>query len=40
MLALAGDVYTTHGVFRRGDRADSPVLAGFAMPVDSVFDAQ
>jgi Uma2 family endonuclease len=40
VLALAGDVYTTHGVFRRGDRADSPVLAGFAMPVDSVFDAQ
>ena len=37
---LAGDAYATHGVFQRGDRADSPLLPGFTVPVDSVFDAQ
>jgi Uma2 family endonuclease len=40
VLKLAGDAYATHGVFRRGDRADSPLLPGFAVLVDSVFDAQ
>jgi Uma2 family endonuclease len=40
VLTLAGGAYTTHGVFRRGDRADSPLLSGFAVLVDSVFDAQ
>lgn len=40
VLKLAGDAYATHGVFQRGDRADSPLLAGFAVLVDSVFDAQ
>lgn len=40
VLTLAGDAYATHGVFRRGEQADSPLLAGFAVLVDSVFDAQ
>jgi Uma2 family endonuclease len=40
VLALAGDAYTNHGVFRRGETATSALLVGFAAPVDSVFDAQ
>ena len=40
VLTLAGDAYAIHGVFRRGDWADSPLLAGFEVFVDSVFDAQ
>jgi Uma2 family endonuclease len=40
VLVLAGDAYATHGVFQRGDWADSPLLPGFTVPVDSVFDAQ
>jgi Uma2 family endonuclease len=40
VLTLAGEAYATHGVFRRGDRADSPLLPGFAVLVDSVFDTQ
>ncbi len=39
VLALAGDAYAEHGVFRRGQRADSPVLAGFSVGVGDVFDA-
>ena len=40
VLVIAGDAYTTHGVFQRGDQADSPLLPGFVVLVDSVFDAQ
>ena len=40
VLVLAGGAYAPHGVFRRGDQADSPLLAGFAVLVNSVFDAQ
>ena len=40
VLVLAGDAYAAHGVFRRGDRADSSLLPGFAVLVDSVFDAR
>jgi Uma2 family endonuclease len=40
VLALAGDAYTNHGVFRRGETATTALLVGFAAPVDSVFDAQ
>jgi Uma2 family endonuclease len=40
VLTLVGDAYATHGMFRRGDRANSPLLSGFAVLVDSVFDAQ
>jgi len=37
---LAGEAYTRHGVFQRGASADSPLLPGFVVLVDSVFDAQ
>jgi Uma2 family endonuclease len=40
VLVLAGESYATHGVFRRGGSADSRLLPGFAVLVDSVFDAQ
>ena len=39
VLVLAGGAYAEHGVFRRGQRADSPVLAGFSVGVGDVFDA-
>ena len=39
VLILAGDAYTEHGVFRRGQRADSVCLNGFAVSVAEVFDA-
>jgi Uma2 family endonuclease len=38
VLTLAGDTYVTHGVFQRGASADSPLLPGFAVLVDSVFE--
>jgi Uma2 family endonuclease len=40
VLTLAGDAYVTHGVFRRGERAASQLLAGFSVSVDEVFGAQ
>ncbi len=40
VLTLQGDVYITHGVFRRGDCATSRLLTGFSAPVDTVFDSQ
>ena len=39
VLTLAGDAYTEHGVFRRGQQADSVSLHGFAVSVTEVFDA-
>ena len=39
VLILAGDAYAEHGVFRRGQRADSVYLNGFALSVAEVFDA-
>lgn len=39
VLTLAGDVYREHGLFRRGMRATSVVLADVAVPVDDAFDA-
>lgn len=39
VLRLAGDSYVEHGVFRRGDRATSALLEGFAVDVSAVFDA-
>ncbi len=39
VLTLAGAEYAEHGVFRRGDRADSACLNGFAPSVADVFDA-
>lgn len=40
VLTLDGDVYTTHGVFRRGETATSRLLDGFAVSVDMVLDAR
>lgn len=39
VLALEGDSYVEHGVFRRGDTATSPLLEGFTADVSAVFDA-
>jgi len=39
VLVLDGDAYAEHGVFRRGERATSKLLAGFSVSVDEVFDA-
>ena len=39
VLALDGRAYRRHGVFRRGERATSELLAGFSVSVDEVFDA-
>ena len=40
VLTLAGAAYATHGVFGRGATATSPLLDGFAVSVDGVFDAR
>lgn len=39
VLRLEGDAYVEHGLFRRGRRATSALLEGFAVEVDEVFDA-
>ena len=39
VLALAGDAYTEHGAFARGDHAPSATLEGFGVEVTEVFDA-
>ncbi|ETW93492.1 MAG: hypothetical protein ETSY1_38985 [Candidatus Entotheonella factor] len=39
VLALAGEAYVEHGVFRRGDEAGSLLLEGLTLRVDEVFDA-
>ncbi len=40
VLRLDGDRYVKHGVFGRGAQATSALLAGFAVAVDDVFDAE
>lgn len=40
VLALAERAYVEHGLFRRGEQATSKLLAGFAVPVDAVLDAE
>lgn len=40
VLTLAGNAYTEHGLFRRGATATSALLAGCAITVDAVFDAE
>lgn len=40
VLELNGDHYTEHGIFKRGDFADSVLLQGFSVSVDEVFDAK
>jgi Uma2 family endonuclease len=39
VLRLAGDAYEEVGQFRRGDKAVSALLGGFAIDVAAVFDA-
>ena len=39
VLTLAGEAYREHGVFRRGQQADSLCLSGFVLGVAAVFDA-
>lgn len=40
VLVLQDGVYVEHGVFARGDRATSKLLAGFHLSVDEVLDAR
>lgn len=39
VLALVGEAYMEHGVFRRGDEASSALLDGLALRVDEMFEA-
>ncbi|HEV3004913.1 MAG TPA: Uma2 family endonuclease [Pirellulales bacterium] len=39
VLTLQGDQYAEAGVYRRGDRSPSILLAGFSVDVTAVFDA-
>ena len=39
VLSLQGDTYVEHGVYRRGERAESALLDGLATHVAEVFDA-
>jgi len=40
VLVLDGASYAEHGLFGRGERATSQLLAGFNVSVDETFDAQ
>lgn len=40
VLTLDGPAYRAHGAFRRSQQADSPLLGGFRVSVDAVFDAR
>ena len=40
VLTLAGGEYAEHGVFRRGQQAESALLEGFVLGVADVFDVQ
>jgi Uma2 family endonuclease len=40
VLVLDGVVYTVAGAYTRGERASSPLLDGFSVSVDEVFDAR
>lgn len=39
LLCLQGNAYVERGVFGRGANANSVLLAGFRVEVDTVFDA-
>jgi Uma2 family endonuclease len=39
VLVLAGDAYSSDGIFQRGEHARSRLLQGFSVSVDDVFDA-
>lgn len=40
VLRLEGAEYREHRVFKRGEEATSPLLSGFSVEVDAVFDVQ
>ena len=40
VLKLDGDTYLEHGIFRRGEQADSTHVPGLAVDVAAVFDAE
>ena len=40
VLELDGDTYLEHGIFRRGEQADSTHVPGLAVDVAAVFDAE
>ncbi len=40
VLRLAGDTYTEHGTFGRGQHATSPLLPGLAVDVTALYDAK
>lgn len=40
VLTLRDDVYVEHGIFLRGERADSKLIEQLGVSVDEVFDAQ
>jgi Uma2 family endonuclease len=40
VLTLRDDVYVEHGIFLRGERADSKLIESLSIGVDEVFDAQ
>ncbi len=40
VLRLAGSRYAEHGTYRRGDTANSALLAGFTLSVSDLFDAR
>jgi Uma2 family endonuclease len=40
VLRLRGDAYEEAGIYRRGDSAESALLAGFSVAVAAVFDAR
>jgi Uma2 family endonuclease len=40
VLVLAGEEYSEHGVFKRGERATSTLLGDFSVSVDEVLDPQ
>jgi Uma2 family endonuclease len=40
VLCLRGDAYEEAGIYRRGESAESVLLAGFSVAVAAVFDAR
>ncbi len=40
VLTLLDDVYVEHGIFLRGEHADSKLIERFGVSVDEIFDAQ
>ena len=40
VLRLEGEQYVEHGAFRRGEIATSPLLEGFSVEINGVFDVR